>query len=501
MPEERIIFTRIQNLKDFPSRETAQAMLPAGPFATPPLIICENQASAEWLKTRIAEKSGIAAGLSIVLPSEAVRRMPGFFPAADRWLDEENGRQQLLEDDLAGVLFMMLQEIAAGCNDGEFSWLCSCLADDNDEEKIFYMAETLSGLFREYSLNHEIIQYWADNLPWPVAGQAQAHEKWQRLLWKKIFINSNKFSDPFLCFRRAEANPAGAQNHLPSVFYFGAKNPGRLLFRWMYLLSGALPVTWLWPGSTISDDGQISGKFRHWFDYPWQLHREYGPKIITDDEKFSGLGRQTALAEFLTKNTDTEILKKILEDQSLKIIVCPGRMRQAEIIKDMILDLIKNGYAPSDLAVMMPDPDAFMPVLEPVLDGVHDGLPVAWISRGGPDAASNVMISGFLDLLNLPGSSFEASLLIRIFSNPCLYSKYLNAPAEQGWADLIGSLNIRSGVNTQHRSALDYTADRHNTWEQGLDRILAGLVFDADRLPGFFSGSGGVEIFPYYPAG
>jgi exonuclease V gamma subunit len=508
-----IKYKQVHSFNDFPDTNEANLFLPDGLFQPSPLIVCENMLMTDWIKYKVADRLNIAAGMdNLVLPSAALRRITMMYPGlTDYFSDPENPKYLLLEDDLQAVILLFLKNITE--TDKDFNYLWSCLKDtgeDSAENKLMYMSEVLASLFRQYSLEHpDIIRSWMTNKPYSKTEKLKSHEEWQRTLWQKIFKEDGPYVDAVQCYHIAEKGSTISQDLLPRIIYIGSKFPGQLLFDYFSLLSKTIDVYWL-STSSLPEGYTPEGYFKHWFKYDMHMPKaEPSPKPKSSHKAFNNKSSLQTYKAFIKGELNEAALKSVKKDNTFTLARCPGRMRQAEVIKNRIINLLEqnSGITPSDIAIMLPDPGEFMPVLEPVLNGVHDGHPMAWALSGGDELKPDAMTAGFLELLRLPGSRFDNELIKTILTNPCFAARAgFSRDIADDWSSLIEDVHIRHGYNAEHRKQMEYVPDQHNTWEHALNRILLGFTMDHthhtdDTLkPAIFSVKGQTDILPF-PAG
>ncbi len=183
-------------------------------------------------------------------------------------------------------------------------------------------------------------------------------------------------------------------------------------------------------------------------------------------------------------------------DRSLQVHACHGRLRQVEVLRDVVLGILDDDptIQPRDVVVMCPDVEAFAPMVDAVFgadarvdqDAVADGagrLPDVRVRLADRSLRQvNPLLRTVADLLALPDARVEATVVVDLARR---------APVRQrfGWddADLdvledwIAELGIRWGLDADHR-AEHGIADATHSWQAGLDRLLVGVAVAGSGL-------------------
>jgi exodeoxyribonuclease V gamma subunit len=182
-------------------------------------------------------------------------------------------------------------------------------------------------------------------------------------------------------------------------------------------------------------------------------------------------------------------------DSSLEFHACPGRLRQLQIVRDRLLQLLAADpeLEPRDILVMTPQVEAFAPLVGAVFgDSDATGVALPWRLTDRSQQSEAGISQGLLTLLQLAGDRLTATALEAVLGcAPLLLHQGID-PAEAGE---ITALLQRSGF----RWGLDGRArggePRHSlSW--AIDRLVLGLVLPdtpglapADTAPLAMAGS------------
>ncbi len=208
---------------------------------------------------------------------------------------------------------------------------------------------------------------------------------------------------------------------------------------------------------------------------------------------------------------------RAMVDRSVQIHVCYGPRRQVEVLRDAILHVMADDptLEPRDVVIMTPDLTTFAPLLEAVfLDQPGDAA--SDLSRGAASgtmgiaslpglrlriadrapSVTNPLVRFAATVLDLVGSRLEAGTIREFVAMPVVRRLFgIDEETADELAGLIDDINVRWGLDADHRDAWNAGAIADHTWKRGLDRALAG-VFYADsevRVVGDIAPLPGVE--------
>ncbi|WP_216900262.1 exodeoxyribonuclease V subunit gamma [Synechococcus sp. CCY 9618] len=197
------------------------------------------------------------------------------------------------------------------------------------------------------------------------------------------------------------------------------------------------------------------------------------------------------------------------DDRSLEFHACPGRLRQVQIVRDRLLQLLAAdpSLEPRDILVMTPDIDGFAPLVASVFgDREATGVDLPWrlTDRSQQDGAG--LGSTLLILLELAGARITASGLEKLLGCRPLLSHFgLEDRESARLVEALQEAGFRWGLDASDRPATGSgggdegqapDAACHSLgW--AIDRLLLGLVLPA--TPGLAPGGtapwdGGVPL-------
>ena len=181
------------------------------------------------------------------------------------------------------------------------------------------------------------------------------------------------------------------------------------------------------------------------------------------------------------------------DDHSLVVHSCHGRMRQVEVLRDVLLHALAQDptLEPRDVIVMCPEIESFAPLIQAVFGAADtDGDPPSPDRRGGElrvrlaDRSltqTNVVLSTVAQLLGLVGQRLTASQVLDLADRGPVRRRFHfdddDLTQIQEW---ITDSGIRWGLDAEHRGPYQMSGVVEGTWRSGLDRLLLGVTMTED---------------------
>ncbi|NDD70390.1 MAG: exonuclease V subunit gamma, partial [Synechococcaceae bacterium WB9_4xC_028] len=128
---------------------------------------------------------------------------------------------------------------------------------------------------------------------------------------------------------------------------------------------------------------------------------------------------QERLASGAADGEATYALQADPGDSSLEFHACPGRLRQLQVLRDRLLQLLAADpkLEPRDILVMTPQVEAFAPLVGAVFgDSGATGVQLPWRLTDRSQQSEAGISQGLLELLQLGGERFTASALERLLA-------------------------------------------------------------------------------------
>jgi len=168
-------------------------------------------------------------------------------------------------------------------------------------------------------------------------------------------------------------------------------------------------------------------------------------------------------------------LQRATGDRSLEFHRCPGPLRQVQIVRDRILQLLAADATlqPRDVLVMTPQVDGLAPLVAAVFgDSEATGVELPWRLTDRSQQSEASLSRSLLELLALAGERFTASALETLLESPALQEHFQLSGAEMAALHpLLQRCGFRWGLDAAERGGL---ASGSLAW--AIDRLLLGLV-------------------------
>ena len=168
-------------------------------------------------------------------------------------------------------------------------------------------------------------------------------------------------------------------------------------------------------------------------------------------------------------------LRRAPGDNSLEFHPCPGPLRQVQIVRDRLLQLLAAdpSLQPRDILVMTPQVDRFAPLVASVFgDMGATGVDLPWRLTDRSQQSSAGIGRALLQLLRLAGGRLSASELESLLSCGPLQQHFeLNAAETAQLTEALQHSGFRWGLDGRDRHG-----DPTHSLRWSVDRLLLGLV-------------------------
>ena len=453
--------------------------------------MAQNKGLRAWLTAELARAQGCAASLRLDAPlTFATGLARALVPGAA----SPDGRHPFDAGPLAWRLAPVLEALP---DEPVYRPLRAYL--DGTGGQAMPLATRLAQLFDDYQVYRpDVLAAWAGGAdPAPDF----AHGAWQAALWRRLQTDAP-------CLDRAAGMLALAEtlrrsavrpDALPRrVSVFGA-----LLFPPAYwrVLAGVarhVPVTVY----AVTAGGAGPGPRRHPFlralagrtsDY-WTVLAELG--AAPPERLAAPAGGPPAGASALRQlqdalATDTPPPAPVPldpADRSVRVLDCHSPTRELEALRDELLDAFDtvDGLRPADVLVMVPDLAEYAPLVDAVFgaeSATGDGLRLPYHVVDHPHAPALRVVEAFTRALRLHDGRVTASDLLDLLGAPVVRRAARidedELPRLRRW---VAEAGVRWGLDAERRGRFGVPADDLHTWRFGLDRLLLGVLCDADDL-------------------
>lgn len=215
---------------------------------------------------------------------------------------------------------------------------------------------------------------------------------------------------------------------------------------------------------------------RHWGDLsdpPLQMSRLHRvQESVRRLEQASLLNATTLLAT----NAD--------EDSSLRIHACHTPLRELEVLRDALLQALKDDpkLLPSDIVVMAPDISRYAPLLPALFGGATTAdtiLPFA--IADGARLRSHPIFAAFESLLTVPDARLTAPQVADLLSLPAVARRLgLHDEHRQQLMQWLTESRVAWGLDGPFKQAFDIPPSAEHSFAWAMDRMIAGYVLGAN---------------------
>jgi len=386
------------------------------------------------------------------------------------------------------------------------------------ERALWQLGRAIADAFDDYTLYRpEMVAAWLEGLPLGAGGRPlPAQQYWQPLLLRQLAERLGQ--QPFglrvrqaISRLRQAGSPAGHQppTGLPNPLrLFGLSSMAPLQVELLQALARVVeveiylltPCRELWrrrdqaASTPLGEDwllavprlearfGRLGAEFQQLLEGTGatQLARvEERDLFLGAARAAEQAGRAPSLLEQLQEQLVEPEQRPVLQlqpgDQSLEFLACPGRLRQVQVVRDRVLQLMAadSTLAPRDVLVMTPQVEAFAPLVAAVFgDRGATGVVLPWRLTDRSQQSEPGIAQGLLALLALGGERLTASALEGLLACPPLLLRHGIDPGESGAITaLLQRAGFRWGLDGKARGG-----DPSHSLAWAIDRLLLGLV-------------------------
>jgi len=478
----------------------------------PEIIVAQSRGMERWVSMSLAREHGIAANLSFQFPKTFVNEI---FKKAVPDAPETS----VFDRDI--MTFQLMGLIPEHVDQPGFETLKRYLADDPNGLKLFQLCQRVAGVFDQYPVfRPEMIFKWEE-------GKGESQSPWQARLWRALVSRNGNRHPARLkksLFQRIGEGKIRAGDLGQRISVFGISYLPPFFIDVFGLLSRVMQVNLFFTNPcqeywadivSLREEQRIKGKYKE--SDSWEmLHLDHGNRLLGElggqgrdflkivselecqfYETFDEPDAKTMLAWIQSDILHLRQTPRTMDiaDRSIQIHSCHSPMREMETLYDHLLDMFQNDpdLSPKDIMVMTPDIAEYAPFVHAVFGDLRqDGPHIPYgVADQGFDRESGV-VKGFLAILDLRATRFEASALLAVFEYPGVKERFgLEKSDIDPAVQWIEQTRIRWGIDEKDRVDMGLPGFSENTWKAGIQRLLLGYAMPADEAF-MFSG-----ILPY----
>jgi len=510
---------------------TLLRLAPPDPF-TPVEVVVNTWPTSRWLGERLAkELGGVAANLRFPFPGTHLRGIvDGVLAESEEGATSNHGIDPWRAERLVWSVLPLLPEVAAA-PEGEplRRWLRERDPTRQLRLDTWTLARAIADAFDDYALYRpDLLRAWEEGQNEEMgAPPLPASQLWQPSLYRELRRRLGQ--EPFSLrveraidyLRHQPPDPA-----LQPLRLFGLSSLAPVQVRLLQALSGRQPVDLylltpcpdLWERCAarrlrLNDALALADPLdTDWLLRAPPLEARFGRLGAEFQQLLEGTGEVQFGASkeedlFLRSSAAPEpaapLLLHQLQDQlaagalpgpmrwseadhSLEFHACPGALRQVQIVRDRLLQLMAAdpSLEPRDILVMTPQVDRLAPLVGAVFsDADATGVAIPWRLTDRSQQAEGGIGRTLLALLLLGGARLTASGLEGVLACGALLERF-SLSAEEGGRlhELLQRTGFRWGLDGRDRGG-----DPTHSLGWTIDRLLLGLVLPT--TPGLAPGS------------
>jgi len=491
---------------------------------TPEWIGIQSRGMKQWISTQVAKKFGICANLSFLFPRQILEQvfssfeteqLPKFSEDVLMWSIMGNILKKKSNPDLSNSTSSGFTGKSEPC----FSDLENYIQGDESGRKLFQLSMKIARVFDDYQIYRpDMLLDWEK-----IDGKTTFKDPvmdWQSMLWNQMSPSHRNMAtrmDEFLkqvamiragkgkienlpgriCLFGVSAMPARFLDIFASLAYFMdiylfLLTPSNQFFfdiksrkqmEKIALESSAginLDQAYYEIANPLLASLGLSGRDFHRaleeFDYHEPFEDLFHDPMDSSQTMLSVLQSDVLNMVDRSPGMENSPLPVSGKEYSICIHACHSPMREAQVLKDLLLDAFEKdpGLCPHDVIVMMPDIESYAPYVEAVFSKEHR-IPFSISDRR--KKSESFTIIAFLKILQLKDSRLEQARVLELLLSPAISAKFNISDKDL----LIIEEKLRDagvlwGRDSKHRRELTGTGFMENTWMFGFQRLFMGYA-------------------------
>ena len=494
-------------------------------------VVVQGRGIERWLSLELAERLGLFAHARFPFPRHFLDR------ALAAVLSDAGEGAAAWEPE--SLMWAIAEQLPSRLGDSAFISIRNYLAGSTGDEKRLALARRIAETFDHYAVYRpEMVLRWEqDRAPTP---QADASAAWQAILWRDLVdrlggLHVATRVQNFLAALEAGERPRAGWprrvclfglSTLPPLYVSALAGLAECMEVHVFTLS---PSREFWAGvQTEREKGRLlkasplgsESEALHLDDSGPLLLASLGrvgrdfQEILEERTQYSEINEdlyrdpckgfaegasllralQSDMLSLRTRGDGSDQTARMTlrrEDDSISIHACHGPMREAEVLRDQLLELFDRhpDLTPGDVVVMAPDASRYAPFVEAALMGSRSGepnIPVSVADRGV--GRTFPVVDAFIRAMTLLEGRLEVGPVLELLACDPVRTRFRLTNEDESllraWIDLSG---IRWGVDGEHRAQEGQPKTDANTWRFGLDRLMTGLAIE-DEPSRLFAG-------------
>ncbi|MCP4673612.1 MAG: exodeoxyribonuclease V subunit gamma, partial [Desulfobacula sp.] len=488
----------------------------------PEWIGIQSRGMKQWIAAQMADNLGICANIKFLFPRQMIDQVI---------YDQFNDQKESLNEDILPWYIMKLLHKSKSVS--ELSHLQDYIMDDETGKKQYQLSMKIAKIFDDYQVYRpSMLMEWQRKNSHAFLKDSDA--QWQAWLWQSIISDYphnhiaykiSRFIEKFdEKYNNKDCFPLRISffgiSAIPTVFLQVFEKISQIIDINLFLLTPSnqfffdiksdkqlgkisfdkeMPINpdqlyYEVKNPLLSSLGTAGKNFQsslESFDYHEPLNDLFLDPLSESDTMLAYL--QSDILNLVYRKHDREDLPVKVEssDNSVSIHACHSPMREAQVLKDLLLNEFENDsdLAPHDIIVVMPDIESYAPFIESVFT-LENSLPFSISDR--KKRSESEPIEAFFKILSLKNSRFEQTSVLDLLISESIAQKFNISFDEIAMIEnMVKDAAVLWGKDADHRKTFDLPPFAENTWFFGLQRLFMGMAMPEnydklikDILPG-----------------
>lgn len=422
-------------------------------------VIVPNQPIGRWLKQHLAQADGINANLKAVLPASFS------WSLMQQAIDDLPEKSDFDADTMQLNIYKLLQ---SSTFTRDFPRLHNYLCKSTEADAMV-LAGKVSRIFDHYQVYRgDWLQSWEKQT---LLGLGQ-DEDWQQAMWKLLNEKTNHAYRSELEAQLLTAITQKTINLPEAVCVFGAASLPSSFIQTLKALAEYCEVHIF--AFAAQEDKHTPAEVEHWQQTGAEFYEQLNIQESISEQHQSP---DTSLASLQNVFSGLQTTAPDKQDGSLITVNCFSEMREVEALHDHLISLFAENpsLTPGDVMVALPDLEKYAPFIRAVFDA--DDSPILYTISGSLAASESVLISGVMELLEIPIWRFTREQIMTLARNRLIQRRFDlsddNLDQIDNWLDEAG---VRWGIDAEHKTEFGLAPNAEHTWRTGLDRLLLGAA-------------------------
>jgi len=489
----------------------------------PEWVGIQSRGMKQWITLQIAQKFGICTNMQFLFPRQIVDQI---FTSLEVSENIDDQAETLTEDLLFWHILKLLKK---NRSEGDAVSLDNYIKGDETGKKLYQLSMKIAKVFDDYQIYRpELLIDWQKGRQpvFPEIGNDPVAQ-WQEKLWHQIVSKEPKHHLAFKAHFFLENFSSKAINRdlLPSrLSLFGVSALPKLFLQVFEKASEIMDINLflLTPSNQFFFDIKSAGQIGRIAlkeatgDDPETLYYEMTNPLLSSlgtsakgfytcleafnyhepfEDLFQEPLRESANANTMLTYLQSDILNLVhrkkghpdapvsiaASDTSIGIHACHSPLREAQVLKDILLNELEKDpdLAPHDIIVMMPDVEAYAPFIESVFSSEMT-LPFSISDRR--KKSESEPLDAFLKILGLRNSRLEQSSVLNLLLSDSIAKKFNITVDEMAMIEkMVEDAKILWGRDAEHRESLGLPSFEENTWQFGLQRLFMGMAMPENQ--------------------